>query len=107
MTVLIVVTAGLLVGTKFLDCWTTDRGLRRGLRERNPLCRPLMERFGGRAITWAVFGLAGLIVAVAASAAIQTDETWYRAGFIALGLTVALAQAGAAWHNQGRLVRGR
>jgi len=106
MTFLIIVTAALLLATKFLDCWTTGRGLRRGLGEANPLVRPFMDRLGGRTVTWAVFGLSVLIVVLTGLAALRTDEAAYRAGFVSLGLAIALAQAGAAWHNQARLARG-
>ena len=105
MTIAILVTAALLLVTKFLDCWTTGRGLRGGLHEANPICRPLMVHFGPRTATRGVFGLAVLIVAVTAAGALGTDEPWYRAAFVALGLAIALVQAGVAFLNHRRLAR--
>ena len=58
MSALIWITAAYVVGTKLLDCWTTQRFVRTAGAESNALASWLMRRFGFTRVVWAIFAFA-------------------------------------------------
>ena len=99
MTVLVPLTAALLVLTKLLDGWTTLRLIGCPRQETNPRARRWMERFGVRQTVWAVVVLALAIIATSTVAVAVIDRTWVDVSYVALGLAVAAIQGAVAHTN--------
>lgn len=95
----------LVVVTKFLDCYTTDKGIRIIDQERNPLARKLMQRFGMRFTIWGIFLFTVLLVIAALYMLYGDDPSkLYKLAYIVVALFTSGAQAAVAHTNAtGRL----
>jgi hypothetical protein len=107
----VLAVSALLVVTKALDCWSTDRFVRQASDETNPVARISMRRFGRRRTIWLVFGLVvGIVVLVGGTAFVTAGEaqtgtdSGMRAlvpvwGYLVMGLCIAAIQAAVALTN--------
>ena len=104
-TLLLYLTALLLLLTKAADCYTTHKYMRHAGQERNRLARRWMLRYGVGPVVWTVFGAVVLFTGVHLWLVLYLFNTWYwQLGFIILGLAVAYTQAAVAHTNYtGRL----
>ena len=71
LRVLVLTTSACLIGTKFLDCYSTMSQLEKPEDELNPLGRAAINRVGKRAAIWGVFLLVVIIVAIVGGTAYQ------------------------------------
>ena len=99
MSVLVLLTAALLVVTKLLDGWSTLRSIGCPSQETNPRARRWMERFGVRRTVWAVVAVAMVIIATSTAMVVAIDRTWVDVGYVALGLPIAFIQGAVAHTN--------
>ena len=100
---LVIVTAAMLIVSKFLDCYTTDVKASKisdkvGY-EVNPLARYLMRKLGFRTVIWWGFILISIFVSLIAYEVITDNNIYYSIGYILLGFTISLAQFDVAGHN--------
>ncbi len=98
----ILVTAVLIVVSKFFDCYTTVVAAKMGINEngeRNPLARFLMKKFGFRTTIWSVFAYAVIFSVLIAFIAFVVNNIYFSLGFIILGLILSLMQFDVARSN--------
>lgn len=105
LNALICLSSLLVIVSKFLDCYTTDRVVREIRQERNPLARWLMQRLGMRFTIWGIFVLTVLLVIAALYMLYGDDPSiLYKLAYIAIALFSSGAQAAVAHTNAtGRL----
>lgn len=100
---LVIVAAGMLIVSKFLDCYTTDvkasKTTDKAGYEVNPLARYLMRKLGFRNVIWWGFVLISIFVSLIAYEVMTENNIYYSIGYISLGLTISLAQLDVAGHN--------
>jgi len=99
MSVLIWIAAAYVVGTKLLDCWTTQRFVQTAAAESNALASWLMRRFGFKRTVWGIFAFASLwtvTLAACADAAGAAAAAW---GYTLLAAFVGTVQAAVAATN--------
>ncbi|MFA5010649.1 MAG: hypothetical protein WC644_01735 [Ignavibacteria bacterium] len=100
---LVIVTAVMLIVSKFLDCYTTDvkasKTADKAGYEVNPLTRCLMIKLGFRNVIWWGFVLISIFVSLIAYEVMTENNIYYSIGYISLGFTISLAQFDVAGHN--------
>ena len=64
MSILVLVVSALLIGTKFLDCYSTIRRLDLPKEELNPFARAAIIRLGKGTAIWGVFVIVIIVVAI-------------------------------------------
>ena len=99
MSALIWISAAYVVGTKLLDCWTTQRFVRTAGAESNALASWLMRRFGFTRVVWAIFAFASLWAVALAACADATGSAAAAWGYALLASFVGTAQAAVAATN--------
>ena len=99
LTAVVIMTAALLLATKWLDCRTTARRLRGPAGELNPRARLWMVRLGVRPAIWAVFALAAGIIVAGGIAAAWSGSVGASVAYAALGLPIAAIQGAVARAN--------
>lgn len=103
MSALILLTASLLIVSKFFDCFTTVIAARnfrdKAGFERNPLGRILMKKLGFLTAIWVVFVLVVIFVSIVAYYVYLEDNTFTVTGFIILGFIISLAHFDVARAN--------
>jgi hypothetical protein len=100
LDILVWITTSLLVISKFLDCLTTTRKIQHPNDEQNLIARKMMQRFGMQPVIWGIFGIALLIVGVSHYGVFLAQSMYYSAGYIGLGLLLAVIQFLVAYTNQ-------
>ena len=100
---LVILTAALLIVSKFLDCYTTDVGMGGSKEnisnERNPIGRFLMKMLGVRGAIWGVFAFTVIISVWIAYECITEKHALYTVGFIVLGVVISMMQFDVARCN--------
>lgn len=99
LTAAVIGTAVLLLATKWLDCRTTARRIRRPEDELNPWVRRWMARREIRPAIWGVFALAAAIIGISGVGAVGSGSAWACATYAALGLPIAVIQGAVARAN--------
>ena len=99
MKTAVLATLALLLVTKLADCASTLARIGDARQETNPRASRLMARCGIRTVVWGYGALAAGIAIASALPALVADAPWYAAGYVALGLTIALVQADVARSN--------
>ncbi len=102
MNTMIYITTILLVATKFLDCYSTNKGLTIINMETNPIARKIMNCFGKKNAIWTIFFLALIIITICSYTAIIVNSAIYKISFIILGLLISLIQLSVAITNFGK-----
>lgn len=100
---LIILTASLLIVSKFFDCFTTVIVARKfhdkaGL-ERNPIGRFLMKKLGFQTAIWGVFALVVIFVSLLAYYIYLEDNSYTVTGFTILGFFISIAHFDVARAN--------
>ena len=111
LRVLVLTTSVCLIGTKFLDCYSTMSQLEKPEDELNPLGKAAINRVGKRAAVCGVFLVVVIIVAIVGGTAyqqalglledrepsfIEVMTVW---AYVILGLAIAWVQAAVAHTN--------
>lgn len=98
--ILSLLSAVLIVFTKFLDCHSTAVRLSHPEQERNRLARRWIRRNGASRVIWGGFGLAVLMTVLSFLLLVRwLDEWWWHLQFIMGALVVSFFQAAVAHHN--------
>jgi hypothetical protein len=105
MNNLIWIISGLLVISKFLDCYTTSRRIKGVNHEQNLLVRKMMKCIGIQTTIWSIFVLSVSIVAISIwLLGYHGNSTFYNLSFIVLGSFIATIQFAVALSNHtGRM----
>lgn len=100
MNCLIWIISFLLIGSKFLDCYTTSTQITSLRQERNPKARKMMELLGIQPAIWIMFGLTILIVGISVWLLFTSlNTTFYKVIFLMLGTVIAWMQLAVAHSN--------
>lgn len=105
MNFIVYLTAGLIILSKFFDCYTTSVRISSAGQERNPIARKLMKRFGIQTVIWAIFVLTILIVFLTLWILFSYyNDLIYKLLFVFAGLFISIIQFAVAYTNKtGRL----
>jgi len=91
MNILVFIIASLIIITKLLDVMSTLYRIHHSSQETNPIAGRLMEKYGVKRVSWAVFFLVVLIVILSSFIVwISPFKTLALNIFILLGLTLWL-----------------
>lgn len=87
------VVAILIVVSKFLDCYSTVKGIKHnpGL-ERNPLARFLMKKIGFNTTIWSVFAFTVIISALSLYYVFADENQLFNISFIVIGFILSILQ---------------
>jgi bacteriorhodopsin len=100
MDIIIGVVSLLIVATKFLDCYTTARGVRGVEQEVVPFAALLMKKIGVQTTIWGIFGLSVLLVIFAVILLFGPPAgSLYRWAYVILGTGIAVIQFAVAHTN--------
>ena len=99
VSVLIWIAAAYVVGTKLLDCWTTQRFVQTAAAESNALASCLMRRFGFTRTVWGIFAFASLWAVALAASADASGAAAAAWGYALLAAFVGTVQAAVAATN--------
>ncbi len=87
------VVAILIVVSKFLDCYSTLKGLKKIPNgERNPLARFLMKKIGSNTTIWSVFAFTVIISALSLYYIFTDENQIFNISFIIIGLIISILQ---------------
>lgn len=101
MNIVICMVSFLVIGTKFLDCYTTSTKINSLSEERNPIARKLMKRFGIHKTIWLIFAISILIVGLSNFLLFTFYKTIvYKILYISLGTFIAMTQFAVALTNK-------
>lgn len=105
MNFIVYLIAGLIILSKFLDCYTTSVRISSAGQERNPFARKLMKRFGIQNVIWGIFVLTILIVLFTLWMLLTYyDSLIYKLLFVFAGLFISIIQFAVAYtNNTGKL----
>jgi hypothetical protein len=106
MNSLVVMTVLLLVITKLMDVVSTVKCTGSSHDETNPVAQRMMRSIGVQKSSWAVFGIALVIIAAAGTAALS-GPTLYPVAFVTIGVLISIVQAAVAvcnWTGRGNPV---
>jgi len=100
MNILVFIIASLIIITKLLDVMSTLYRIHHSSQETNPIAGRLMEKYGVKRVSWAVFFLVVLIVILSSFIVwISPFKTLALNIFILLGLFVSIVQSAVAYAN--------
>lgn len=87
------VVAILIIVSKFLDCYSTFKGIKHnhGL-ERNPLARFLMKKIGFNTTIWSVLTFTVIISTLSLYYVFKNENQIFSIGFIIFGLIISILQ---------------
>ena len=97
--ILIIISAFLLIVSKFLDCYTTQFEMKEINEENNRIAKYLMNRFGKSVIIWGVFIIVIIISILLMFKGLNTTSILYRWGFIILAVFISILQFSVAYAN--------
>ena len=90
----------LIIGSKFLDCYTTSTQITSLRQEKNPRARKMMQRFGIQTTIWTVFGLTILIVVLSVWLLFSCfNALFYQVIYVILGIVISWMQLAVAHSN--------
>lgn len=97
--IIIIISAFNLIFSKFLDCFTTFKGIKNISEEKNRIARYLMNKFGKGVTIWGIF-----VFAVILSVCLMFDGIWsksifYKLGFIIPAFLITILQFSVAYTN--------
>ena len=103
MDLFVIIVSILIIGSKFLDCWTTATQISNPNQERNRIARNLFKRFGSKKVIWGIFGLTILIVVISLWFLFKIYNTnIYKLMYLLVGLILTIAQFAVAHTNKTR-----
>lgn len=90
----------LIIGSKFLDCYTTSTQITSLRQEKNPRARKMMQRFGIQTTIWTVFGFTILIVGLSVWLLFTSfNSIFYQVIYVILGVVISWMQFAVAHSN--------
>ena len=103
MNMAVWIVAGLIIGSKFLDCLTTSMKITSINQEQNPIARKFMHCMGVQSTIWLIFGLSIIIVGISIWLLFNFYNSFmYKIGFICFGACIAIIQFAVAHTNYTR-----
>lgn len=98
--IICIIISFLIVISKFLDCYSTVKGLKNSNNtERNPIALFLMNRFGTTNTIWGIFVFTVLITGASLYYIFTSNDIIFDIGFIIIGSIVAFTQFAVAKTN--------
>ena len=103
MNILIIITAFLIIVSKFFDCYTTalmsKKVTDKYREEKNPIGRWLMKKLGFHNAIWIVFIFTVIISLLVSYEVIISNDIYYSIAFIVLGAIISIIQFDVARTN--------
>lgn len=100
MNTLMFIAAFLIIFTKFLDCWTTQRYMVHPTLEKNKLARKWMLKYGKEWVIWGIFAFAIFITALALFLVLYVySGRGYQIIFLIMAVVISAAQFFVALAN--------
>jgi energy-converting hydrogenase Eha subunit E len=94
------ITGGLIIFSKFMDCWTTSKYINPRHPEMNPIANFVFKKIGIQNGIWAIFAVVIFVVVIAITLLFCCyNNNYYKLTFIGAGLIVTTVQFAAAHSN--------
>ncbi len=101
MNIIVWIVSGLIILSKFLDCWTTSTQITNPNQERNPFARYLFRRFGSQKVIWFTFIVSILLVGFSLWLLFHYyNSLFYKVFYVFIGLVISITQFAVAHTNK-------